>query len=142
MNNEDARRLLVAEDDEDDFALLKDAFAETDPSANVEWVKDGEELLHYLDNEKHPDLVLLDLNMPRKDGREALKEIKSRSDLGHIPVVVLTTSNAVEDVVNAYSLGTNTYVRKPLGFSALKKFTSTFGDYWFRLAQLPTSSTA
>src|SRR5262249_28014308 len=109
-------------------------------------VEDGEELMDYLhrrgkySNPKdspRPGLILLDLNMPRKDGREALREIKNDPKLRDIPVVVLTTSKAEEDVVRTYSLGVNSYIAKPVKFTALVEIMKTMTKYWFEIVELP-----
>ena len=110
-------------------------------------VKDGEELMHYLRHQNdfsnpekapEPSLILLDLNMPRKDGREALREIKSDPKLRHIPVVVLTTSRAEEDVVRSYEFGVNSFITKPLTFQGLVDAMKALGRYWFEVVALPS----
>src|SRR5665213_1765987 len=108
---------------------------------------DDEDLMHYLKGQgayapggtpaPRPGLILLDLNMPKKDGREALAEIKSDPDLRRIPVVVLTTSRAEEDIVRTYDLGVNSFVSKPVTFEGLAAVTQTLAGYWFELVQLP-----
>ena len=109
-------------------------------------MEDGEELLDYLrrrgkyadpKESPRPGLVLLDLNMPRKDGREALREIKSDPKLRDIPVVVLTTSKAEEDIARSYNLGVNSYITKPVKFSALVEVMKALGKYWFEIVELP-----
>src|SRR5207302_1889890 len=108
---------------------------------------DGEDLMSYLHHQGQfsnagespaPSLILLDLNMPRKDGREALREIKSDAALRHIPVVVLTTSRAEEDVVRSYQLGVNSFITKPLTFQGLVEAMKALGRYWFEVVELPT----
>ncbi|HCU23449.1 MAG TPA: two-component system response regulator, partial [Deltaproteobacteria bacterium] len=103
-NNEHLHTILLAEDDEDHFLLARDAFQEANPEIDIRWVRDGEQLMDYLRQSPHPHLILLDLNMPKKDGREALREIKSDPQWRVIPVVVLTTSQNEEDVLYTYSL--------------------------------------
>lgn len=140
--------ILVAEDDAEDQMLVKDAMEESRLSNRIHFVSDGEELLAYLrhegpygDTEKYPrpGLILLDLNMPRKDGREAMKEIKSDPKLRVIPIVVLTTSKAEEDIVRTYDLGVNSFITKPVSFSALVNVMQTLGKYWFEIVELPIS---
>ena len=120
--------ILIAEDDPDDRMLMREAFEESKLVCGLHFVEDGEELMDYLrrngkydDREKYrmPGLILLDLNMPRKDGREALKEIKSDPQLRRIPVTVLTTSKAEEDILRSYDLGVNCFITKPVTFAAL-----------------------
>jgi DNA-binding response OmpR family regulator len=138
--NTQGRYVLVAEDDEDDFSVLRDAFAQGAPEIGVEWVKDGEELTDHLKKNRAPALVLLDLNMPKKDGREALKEIKADRALCHIPIVVLTTSSSREDVLATYGLGISAYLQKPLSFNELTARIKVFADFWFRIATLPDTT--
>ncbi len=129
--------ILIAEDDEDDFLLLSDALIRCFPDTLLEWVKDGEALMQHLNEHPAPRLIFLDLNMPKKDGREALREIKSREELKHIPVVVLTTSNSEADVLGAYQAGTNTFIRKPDQFARLVESMETCRRYWFDVAITP-----
>ena len=138
--------IVLAEDDDDDYLLTKDGFKEANLFNPMHRVKDGEELVQYLyrrgqyENQgplSWPLLVLLDLNMPKKDGREALKEIKSHPRLRRIPVIVLTTSRAEEDLVRTYDLGANSFIRKPIGFSELVELAQTLGQYWFDLIEFP-----
>ncbi len=120
--------LLFADDDLDDQLLVKEAFDENRLSNKIFFVNNGEELLDYLKQRgkfsdpglsPRPDLILLDLNMPKVDGREALKEIKQDKKLRQIPVVVLTTSKAEEDIIRTYDLGVNSYISKPVTFDAM-----------------------
>lgn len=138
--------ILLADDDPDDRQLTKEAFAECHLVNQVHFVEDGEELMDYLlrrgkyeymKGEPLPGLVLLDLNMPRKDGREALKEIKAHPDLRRIPIVVLTTSKAEEDILRTYDLGVNSYVTKPVTFQSLVDTVKVLGKYWFEIVELP-----
>lgn len=140
--------ILLAEDDDDDYLLTQDAFREAHLLNTMHRVKDGEELMDYLlkrgayEQALHapwPCLILLDLNMPRKDGREALAEIKSNPDLRRIPVVVLTTSKADEDILRTYDLGVNSFIRKPVGFSQLVEVVKVLGQYWFEIVEFPPS---
>lgn len=137
--------LLVAEDDEDDFFLIKKAMQEARLSNELKWVKDGKELMDYLYAKGEyagdgkapcPGLIMLDLNMPRKDGREALKEIKADPVLKGIPVIVFTTSGAEEDVIRSYGLGATSYIQKPIKFDDFVAAVKTFGKYWFELVTL------
>ncbi|HMJ08326.1 MAG TPA: response regulator [Pyrinomonadaceae bacterium] len=146
MTNRKAITILLADDDPDDRMLTKDAFVESRLSNNFEMVEDGELLMDYLHGRGKysgdqarplPGLILLDLNMPRKDGREALKEIKSCPELRRIPVVVLTTSKAEEDILRTYDLGVNSFVVKPVTFEALVDVLKTLGKYWFEIVELP-----
>jgi len=138
--------ILMADDDEEDRLLAKDALEEAHLLNPLEFVEDGEELIDYLlrrgkfSNRKNaplPGLILLDLNMPRKDGRQALKEIKSHEQLKKIPVVVLTTSEAAEDILKSYDLGVNSFITKPVTFEGLVEVMKMLGKYWFEIVKLP-----
>lgn len=137
--------ILMADDDDDDFLLTKKALGESKLLNQLIRVRDGEELLDYLnlrgdfseDTAPRPGVILLDLNMPRKDGREALKEIKSDDKLKNIPVVVFTTSKAEEDIYKTYQLGVNSFITKPVTFENLTTVMRTLGDYWFEIVELP-----
>ncbi len=138
--------ILLADDDPDDRQLTRDAFAENRLANVLNTVEDGEELLEYLQrrgryadkrDEPLPGLILLDLNMPRKDGREALKEIKADANLRRIPIVVLTTSKAEEDILRTYDLGVNSYITKPVTFKSLVELIKLLGRYWFEVVELP-----
>lgn len=139
-------RILLAEDDDDDFMLTTEAFKDNRLLNCVYRVKDGVELMEFLHHEgayekpessPAPSLILLDLNMPRMDGREALREIKSNNDLRRFPVVVLTTSRAQEDIVRAYDLGVNSFISKPVSFQGLVDALRVMGRYWFEVVDLP-----
>lgn len=139
--------ILVADDDEDDRLMARDALDEAGLPHELRFVEDGEELLDYLrgrgryaepGSAPRPGLILLDLNMPRKDGREALAEIKGDPDLRKIPVVVLTTSRTDEDVERTYQLGGNSFIVKPVSFESLVEIMKTLGRYWFRVVELPS----
>jgi CheY-like chemotaxis protein len=136
----------MADDDADDRALTKEALEEGRLANTIRFVEHGEELLEYLRrtgryaapaDAPRPGLILLDLNMPRKDGRAVLQEIKSDPDLRTIPVVVLTTSKADEDVYRSYDLGVNSYIVKPVTFEALVDILQTLEKYWFEIVELP-----
>ncbi len=138
--------ILMAEDDSDDRLLAQDAFKESGLTTDVRFVEDGVELLDYLHrrnkfsapaNSPRPGLIILDLNMPRKDGRAALQEIKSNPDWRKIPVVVLTTSTAEPDVARVYDLGANSFISKPVAFAALVNLMKTVVEYWFKVVVLP-----
>ncbi len=139
--------LLIADDDPDDCQMIRDAFEENRLANDLHFVSDGEELMDYLhrrgkfkDDAKAllPGLILLDLNMPKKDGREALKEIKSDPHLRRIPVVVLTTSKAEEDIFRTYHLGVNSFITKPVSFESLVNISRELGKYWFEIVELPS----
>lgn len=136
--------ILMADDDDDDYLLTKKALEESKLLNTLIRVKDGEELLDYLNERgeytsgtQRPGVILLDLNMPRKDGREALKEIKSNPDLNDIPVVIFTTSKAEEDVYRSYQLGSNSFITKPVTFESLITVMKALGTYWFEIVELP-----
>jgi CheY-like chemotaxis protein len=137
--------ILMADDDDDDRRLTKEALMEGRLVNDLRFVENGEELLEYLRRQgpyanveaPRPGLILLDLNMPRKDGRTVLKEIKSDPELRQIPVVVLTTSKADEDVFKSYDLGVNSYIVKPVTFEALVDILQTLEKYWFEIVELP-----
>ena len=143
--------ILMAEDDADDRLLVQDAFAECGARDRVRFVADGEELVDYLlhrgkyeqaGTSPRPDLILLDLNMPRKDGREVLKEIRAHRHLRSVPVVVFTTSRADKDIERVYELGANSFVTKPAGFDALVATVTRITGYWFDTVELPTTHAA
>jgi len=141
--------ILIADDDPDDRDLTRDALKECRLANDVHFVHDGEELMDYLNRKGAyeqlagmplPGLILLDLNMPRKDGREALKEIKADPVLRRIPIVVLTTSKAEEDILRTYDLGVNSYVTKPVTFDSLVDTIKILGRYWFEIVELPVAA--
>ena len=150
MGNRDGAelvRILLAEDDDDDYFLTCQALKENRLLNEISRVKDGEELMRYLRHggefsrgkqAPEPSLILLDLNMPKMDGREALREIKADPVLHHIPVVVLTTSRAEEDVVRSYEFGVNSFITKPLTFQGLVDAMKALGRYWFEVVALPS----
>ena len=138
--------ILMADDDADDRRLTQEAFEEGRLINDVRFVENGEQLLEYLRKEgayappaeaPRPGLILLDLNMPRKDGRTVLKELKTDPELRQIPVVVLTTSKADEDIYKSYDLGVNSYIVKPVTFEALVDILQTLEKYWFEIVELP-----
>jgi CheY-like chemotaxis protein len=138
--------ILMADDDPDDCLLVKRAFKTSKLCNDLRFVNDGEDLMDYLyqrgkyeepDQAPRPGLILLDLNMPRKDGREALKEIRTDATLRDIPVVVLTTSRDEEDILRSYNLGANSYIMKPVTFEGLVGVVKSLGKYWFEIVELP-----
>jgi CheY-like chemotaxis protein len=137
--------ILIADDDEEDRMLAADALAESRVVNDVRFVEDGDELMDYLyhrgkydaQSSPSPGLVLLDLNMPRTDGREALRRIKADPDLRRIPVVVLTTSKAEEDIYRTYDLGANSFITKPVSFEGLVEVMRDIGRYWIEIVELP-----
>lgn len=138
--------ILYADDDAEDRMLVEDALEESRLANNLDFVNDGEELMDYLHrrgkyaalrHDPYPGLILLDLNMPRKDGREALQEIKKDPVLRRIPVVVLTTSKAEEDIYRSYDLGVNGFIVKPVTFESLTEIIKILGKYWFEIVELP-----
>ena len=142
--------ILMADDDEDDRLMAKEALEEARLANTINFVEDGQELLDYLyrvgaytdpDDAPRPGLILLDLNMPRMDGREALKLIKADPDLRLIPVVVLTTSKAEEDIYRTYDLGVSSFITKPVSFEGLVDIMKTLAVYWFTIVQLPKRDT-
>ena len=144
--SEEIVEILMADDDPDDRLLAERALREYRLKNGIRFVEDGEELMDYLYRRGKysapgaaptPGLILLDLNMPRKDGREALAEIKRDPVLHKIPVVVLTTSKAEEDIVRAYDLGVNSYITKPVSFQGLAEVMKTLSIYWFEIVKLP-----
>ena len=137
--------VLYAEDDLDDQFLLKEAFEENNILNPLQVVNDGTEVLDYLNNEGRftdakeyplPGLILLDLNMPKMNGAETLEKIKNNKDFKNIPVIVLTTSKAEEDIISSYDLGVNSFITKPVSFEGLIKMVSVFNKYWFQIVEL------
>ncbi len=136
----------MADDDPDDQLMAKEAFEENRMANHLVFVNDGEQLMQYLrhekgynkDNAPKPGLILLDLNMPKKDGRSALKEIKSDPELKRIPVVILTTSKSEEDIIKSYDLGVSSFISKPVSFNELIEVTREIGRYWFGIVALPS----
>ena len=138
--------ILLADDDEEDRMLTRDALAESRLANDLRCVTDGEDLMDYLHRRgeysppaqaPRPGVILLDLNMPKKGGREALREIKSDPDLRRIPVVVLTTSKAEEDIFRSYDSGASSFISKPVTFEGLVEVMRGLGKYWFEIVELP-----
>jgi CheY-like chemotaxis protein len=141
--------VLMADDDQDDCLLVKEAFHENKFKNDLKFVEDGEALMEYLRQSgrfsdpqaaPRPGLILLDLNMPRKDGREALREIKADDKFKHIPIIILTTSHEQEDIVRSYSVGANSFITKPVTFEGLRNLIGFIGKYWLEIVELPGES--
>ena len=146
MSAKPRQLILMADDDSDDQLLVQDALRDCQSGDPIRFVSNGEELMDYLlqrgayasaGTAPPPALILLDLNMPRKDGREALREIRQHPDLRRIPVIVFTTSKADTDVDGLYDLGANCFVPKPTAYDALVKIMQALSHYWFGIAELP-----
>ena len=142
--------ILIADDDAEDRLLMVDAFAENYLVNDLRFVTNGEQLMDYLyrrgryaepASAPRPGIILLDLNMPKKDGRQALQEIKGNPTLRQIPIVVLTTSRAEEDIFRSYDLGVSSFITKPVTFVALIELVKTLGKYWFEIVELPPDRT-
>jgi len=142
--------ILMADDDEDDRMLTREALEESRLANPLYFVEDGQQLMDYLkrrgrfaDRRAFPDpgLILLDLNMPNKDGRETLLEIKADPVLRQIPIIVLTTSNTESDVLKSYNLGASSYITKPVEFEKLVEVIRSLGNYWFSIVELPPIET-
>jgi len=138
--------ILMADDDPDDRQLTKEAFEECHLANDLRFVQDGVELMDYLlrrgkftdpSTSPFPGLLLLDLNMPRMDGREALQQIKSNPQLRHLRVVVLTTSKSEEDIYKSYDMSASSYITKPVTFASLVDVIKTMGKYWLEIVELP-----
>lgn len=146
MNRTTPITILVADDDADDRLMIGEAFEEAMLKNPIAFVKDGVELLEYLRNENEytdtsayptPGIILLDLNMPRMDGRTALEEIRNDPVLRRVPVVVLTTSQAEEDILRTYDLGVNSFITKPVTFDGLVQVVQVLNRYWIEIVALP-----
>jgi two-component system, response regulator len=143
--------ILLVDDDEEDLLLTQQALEESRLGNDLRVAHDGEELMDYLLRQGRfsdpavspkPGLILLDLNMPRKDGREALAEIKANVDLRKIPVIVLTTSKAEEDIFRTYDLGVSSFITKPVTFGGLVEAMRVLSQYWFEIVELPNEGRA
>ncbi|MHB8101146.1 MAG: response regulator [Methanosarcina sp.] len=136
--------ILLVEDNEGDVGLIEEVFEEAKIRNNLHVAEDGEEAMLYLHGEgkfsgsPRPDIILLDLNLPKKDGREVLREIKEDNNLRNIPVVILTTSNAEKDILRAYDLHANAYTNKPLDFDQFINVVESIGNFWLEIVKLPT----
>lgn len=148
MSGSDSINILIVDDDEDDRILAIQALQKSTFDSNVSYVTDGDELMDYLhrrgafenDTAPMPDLILLDLNMPRKNGKEALRQIRDDKMLDHIPVVIFTTSQADQDIAECYKLGANSYIVKPVNFQSLVNVMNALQVYWSEFVQLPPNS--
>jgi CheY-like chemotaxis protein len=138
--------VLIAEDDEDDFSFLEEAVKECNISTDVRWVKDGEEALDYIfrrdsyadpESSPRPDLIFLDICMPKKSGLDIVPEIKDHPDVKRVPVVMVTTSGHYTDVNEAYEKGANSYIKKPVGISQMDEFKKLICSYWSPLCLIP-----
>jgi CheY-like chemotaxis protein len=137
--------ILLADDDEEDRELARDALQDSRLANEMKFVYDGQDLLDYLrhqgrwseEDAPRPGIILLDLNMPKKDGREALAEIKADESLKRIPIVVLTTSKDETDVLSTYDLGVSSFITKPVTFGGLVDVMKTWTQYWFEIVELP-----
>ncbi|MBA2612075.1 MAG: response regulator [Bacteroidetes bacterium] len=135
--------ILIADDDIDDQYMIKQAFTTINLNENIKTVNDGVELLDYLHKKGKykdvetlcPKIILLDLNMPKKDGRECLKEIKSSAKLNKIPIVIYSTSSNPDDISYAYELGASSYITKPYSYQELVKIMEIFKQYWFNVVK-------
>lgn len=145
-NNPKPITILMADDDAEDRQLTKEAFEENCLSNDLRFVENGEEMLDYLNRRgkftdpktsPRPGLILLDLNMPRMDGREALREMKADPRFKSIRVVVMTTSQADEDIAHSYNLSASSYIMKPVTFARLLDVVRVLGRYWLEIVQLP-----
>ena len=142
----DPINILLAEDNEDDVLMIQEAFDEANLTNIIDVVSDGKQAMRYLrrqppyENARLPGLVLLDINMPRKDGFEVLEEVKGDARLRHLPVIMLTTSHREEDVVRSYSRGACSYVTKPIDFKQFQDVVKQFGLYWTLVARVPAAS--
>jgi two-component system response regulator len=136
--------ILLVEDNSGDARLAREALRDAKVRNNLTWISDGTEALAFLRREgkyhraARPDLILLDLNLPRKDGREVLTEIKADDKFRRIPVVILTTSQAEEDVLRAYHLNANCYITKPVDLDQFMKVVKTIEDFWLTIVKLPS----
>lgn len=146
MTKKQSVTIVIADDDPDDRMLIEDAFQEGRVSNKMVFVEDGKQLLDYLEtaidteSDAHRHVVLLDLNMPRMDGHQALERIRSNGKMRHVPVIILTTSKAEEDVARTYSLGCNGFISKPVTFNGLVDVVKTLSHYWTEIVVLPPAT--
>ncbi len=140
---ENVTNILLVEDNPADARLIEEVFKDTNIKNKIHVVKDGVDAMKFLNNENEffdvplPDIILLDLNLPRKDGREVLKEVKNNENLKSIPIVILTTSSAKEDVIKTYSNHANCYITKPVDFDQFLKVINAIEDFWLKVVELP-----
>lgn len=144
MTQINALEILLVEDDPGDVELTRESLSDSKLYMNLHVVEDGVEAMAFLRREgsyyeaPRPDLILLDLNLPRKDGRQVLAEVKADDSLKIIPVVILTTSSAEEDILRTYNLGANCYITKPVGLTQFTKVVEAIEGFWFTVVKLPT----
>lgn len=144
MNAVTPIKILMVEDNPDDVLLAKEALRDSKVHCSLQVVEDGEDAMDFLfkrgefEDAFSPDIILLDLNLPRKDGREVLKEIKDDTSLRMIPVVILTTSDDDDDIRHAYNSHVNCYIKKPVDFDQFIKVVQAINDFWFTVVRLPT----
>lgn len=143
--------ILMVDDDPDDRLLFKEACEEVRLRNPLEFLENGEQLVDYLKRqgayahlkgEPFPGIVLLDLNMPLKDGREALEEVKADPELRHIPIIVLTTSKSEDDILSSYGLGASSYIVKPISLDRLMRVVNSIGEYWVQIVEVPDAEGA
>jgi CheY-like chemotaxis protein len=140
MKKRNSVPILVADDDMDDCEMIREALQESRLLNDVHFVHDGEQLMEFLSQRREhalPGLILLDLNMPKMDGREVLKTLKKHPELHNIPIIVLTTSQAEEDIIRSYNLGANSFITKPVEFETFVQVMKDLGRYWFEIVELP-----
>ena len=136
--------ILLVEDNKGDIGLITEFFIDSKIRTNLYIAEDGEEAISFLCGKDQflgsplPDIILLDWNLPKKDGSEVLREIKENSDLKNVPVIILTTSSAEKDMIRAYGLHTNAYIVKPLDFDEFMKVLGSIQDFWFKTVTLPS----
>lgn len=146
LKGEQFLNILIVEDNSGDIVLTREAFEEVGLSDKVHISKDGEEAMRFLrkespfENAPTPDIILLDLNIPKKDGREILLEIKNDDDLKIIPVIILTTSKSDKDILSCYRSHANCYIEKPVDFDQFVEIISSIKDFWLNMVHLPTQS--
>jgi CheY-like chemotaxis protein len=149
MSNENRLfTILMVDDDPDDRLLFKEACSEVRLRNSLEFLENGEQLVDCLkrqgdyadlEGEPYPGIILLDLNMPLKDGREALEEIKADPKLRHIPIIVLTTSKDEDDILSSYGLGASSYIVKPISLDRLMRVVNSIGEYWVEIVEVPSA---
>lgn len=137
QNHAAEKCVLIGDDNPSDFFLVKKALHECGGDICLEWVRDGEQVLKHLEGEHRPKIILLDLHMPKLDGLETLKEIKSLPHFSHIPIVVLTTSRYDQAILEAYRCGASSYICKPASYTGLKESMAALRKYWFEAVSLP-----
>ncbi len=140
--------ILMVDDDPDDRLLFKEACEEVRLRNPLDFLENGEQLVDYLkrrgnyadrEGTPFPGIILLDLNMPLKDGREALEEIKADAELRHIPIIVLTTSKDEDDILSSYGLGASSYIVKPISLDRLMRVVNSIGEYWVQIVEVPST---